>query len=87
MEQEKIKSGADMDFKFFIKLNEQEAKALYTITSYGHKPFLEWFYNHLGKHYMKPHEDGLISLFETIKKELPQHFRKCDEARKVFSKQ
>ncbi|MBA4852066.1 hypothetical protein H1R81_16760 [Emticicia sp. BO119] len=65
-----------------FKLTEEEARALYNMTVYGADPFVKWFYSNLGKHYLKPHEDGLRSLFNTIKKELPPHFDKIDKVRK-----
>lgn len=81
---DKIRSGATVDFSVLLKIDETEARALLSLTSYGAKPFLEWFYKNLGKSYMQQHEKGLISLFETIKKELPQHLSRADDARRVF---
>lgn len=82
----KILSTSSVEINVILKLTEEEARALYNITGYGPKHFLDWFYKHLGKHYLKPHERGLISLFKTIQAELPQHLKRADEARKVFNK-
>ena len=46
---EKIKSAAEIDFKVMLVLNEVEARALFEITAYGSKPFLDWFYRNLGR--------------------------------------
>lgn len=80
----KIKSSAQLEGKVLLILTEQEARALKNITVYGHEYFTKWFYKNLGKHYLKPHEQGLISLFETINAELPKHLKKFDEAKKIF---
>ena len=80
----KINSVSSIELDVTIKLNESEARALLTITSYGHQPFIDWFYKNLGKSYLKPHETGLVSLFETIKRELPKHLNKADDARKLL---
>lgn len=82
----KIKSISNQEFGVVLELTEPEARALKAITNYGIKNFKETFYEHLGKTYLSPHEDGLISLFKTITAELPSHLIKFDEARKVFNK-
>ena len=84
-QQKVILSQSKVSAEIILKLSEGEARALYNIVGYGHKPFTDWFYRQLGKHYLKPHEEGLISLFETIKAELPQHLSRIDKARKAFN--
>lgn len=51
---------------FILELNEEEAKALNALTLYGTDSFLNMFYKQLGKHYLKPYENGLRSLFDGI---------------------
>lgn len=80
----KIQSASTLQVEVVLRLTEAEARALKEITGYGIDPFLKWFYEKLGTHYMKPHESGLRSLFETIKRELPPHLNKADRARKAF---
>ena len=82
----KIQSSGQLEAVFTITLSETEARALVEMTTYGHKPFLEGFYTKLGKSYMQPYEAGVISLFSTIKKELPQHIKRVDNARIAFCK-
>jgi len=81
-----VKSTASVEVKVVLVLTEEEARALYNITVYGTKTFLGWFYRNLGKAYLQQHEKGFISLFDTIGKELPKHFKRADEARSVFNK-
>jgi len=85
-EQPEIWSSSKMEINITLKLTEDEARALHKMTVYGTKPFLVWFYKHLGTSYLKKHENGLISLFNRIEKELPKHFEKIDTARKVLNK-
>ena len=80
-----IKSSSQMDFQVTLKLTEIEARALEAIVGYGAKEFLNCFYEHLGKHYLQPHETGVISLFSTIKDELPKHLYRFDKCRKTWS--
>jgi hypothetical protein len=87
MDTAKIRSQSKVELSIILQLNEDEARALVEITGYGHKPFTEWFYRNLGKTHLKSHERGLISLFETIKSELPQHLSKIDQARECLKKQ
>lgn len=77
----KIRSTSKIEATVTLQLTEQEAKALLNMTVYGHKSFLEFFYKNLGRHYLEPHESGVISLFDTIKKELPQHINNIDTLR------
>jgi len=79
-----INSQSTFDFNVILNLKEQEARALYAITEYGLQAFTEVFYAKLGKEALKPHEKGLESLFETIKKELPPHLRKMNKVREIW---
>lgn len=81
---EKVNSTSQMDFQVILKLTEKEARALQAITVYGTKEFLETFYKYLGKSYLQAHEDGVKSLFETIKKDLPAHLNKMDKCRDLW---
>ena len=80
----KAKSNSVMGFEVFLQLTEAETRALNSLTVYGHKSFLEMFYKHLGEGYLMPHEEGLISLFESIGQQLPKHISRIDKTRKVF---
>ena len=80
----KIKSTSNLDFKLTLELNEMEANALNQICNYESKDFLKVFYEHMGKSYLQPYEDGIISLFKTVKEELGQHIYKINKVRKVL---
>jgi hypothetical protein len=73
-----------MTFGVILRLEETEARALLALTEYGTKEFLTFFYKNLGTVGLKPNEQGLINLFETIKAELPKHLDKMDKSRKVW---
>lgn len=64
---------------------ESELRALDALVGYGHEGFLKVFYEKMGRHYLEPHEAGLISLFESIRKMVPPILRRTDDARKVFT--
>lgn len=68
-----------------LKLNESEVRALEALAGYGTDAFLEVFYTHMGRHYLKPHEAGLRSLFETIRSELPSIIKRHKAARTAFA--
>lgn len=82
---QKVKSNSTYIVEINLTLTETEARALAVLPSYGTKQFLEYFYKNLGRHYLEPHEKGLISLFETIKNELPKHLSKADQVRKIIN--
>ena len=65
-----------------IKLTEAEMRALDALAGYGFDAFIEFFYKYMGTAYMKPHEAGLASLFDTIRSELPPILRRVDAAKK-----
>lgn len=67
-----------------LVLNERELRALDALTVYGTQEFLDVFYKHLGSAYLKPHEAGLLELFESIKLQTPSIFRRADNARKAL---
>lgn len=64
-------------------LTEAEVGALDALAGYGTDAFLKVFYQHMGEHYMKPHEAGLRSLFATARG-MGSLIGKTAEARKVF---
>ena len=78
-------SEAEMQFTITLKLSETEARALHELTTYGHKAFLEVYYKHLGQSMLKPHEKGIITLFDTAKRELPKHFKRIDSTKAAFT--
>lgn len=53
-----------LNSRITVELTESEARAFDAITGYGFDEFLKVFKQHLGKHYIEPHEQGAKSLFE-----------------------
>jgi len=82
---EKVRSTSQFSAQVILVLTEQEARALKEIVAYGTKSFLEVFYKNLGKCSLQEHEEGVKSLFETIRTELPHHLTKMDDARGVWN--
>jgi len=79
------KSVATIEFGLVVKLSEKEARALEAMVGYGFDSFKKVFYERLGEHYMKPHEDGLKSLFDTVKKEINPHLSRFNNTRATFN--
>lgn len=68
-----------------IELSEVEMRALEALIGYGVQPFSDVFYQHMGKHYLRPHEAGIRSLFKTIGSDIPDVLRRADAARQAFA--
>ena len=66
-------------------LTESESRALDALAGYGVDAFLQVFYEHLGQAYMKPHEAGLRSLFESVRSEIPVLLERARVAREAFN--
>jgi hypothetical protein len=71
-----------VEIKATIAFNEGELRALDALTGYGIKPFLEVFYNKLGKAYMRPYEKNLRELFIKINQTVPEAIKRVEAARK-----
>ncbi len=82
----KIQDKPTVKLEVTITLNESEIRALDGLTGYDMDEFLKLFYDHLGSHYLKPHEEGLRSLFGSVRAIVPEQIRKIDAARASFNK-
>jgi len=78
----KILSKVEMHFEVLLKLSEEEARALDAICGYGPDVFVKWFYTNLGRHYLKPHEDAMRSLFSTVQKEISSRLYDIEQVRR-----
>lgn len=78
------KAVAVIEARATITFNEIELRALEAMTGYGVEPFLKVFYEKLGKHYMRPHEAGLRSIFQTINPPVHEAIGKVDRVRKLL---
>lgn len=83
---DKIKSQSEIGIRIVLELSEIEARFLLKMTSWGTKPYKEWFVKHLSKYELKPLDKGVDSLFHTIQEELPKHLDKIDKAREILKK-
>jgi hypothetical protein len=78
----KFSNKIEVTTKYTVELSESELRALYDISMYGTENFLNAFYTTLGKHYLKQNEAGLVSLFESIRNEIPNLINSADQIRK-----
>jgi hypothetical protein len=85
MEEDRIKSRTKVEYKVTIELSEVEVRALQAIVMYGATSFKSVFYSRLGAAYLHPHDKGIDSLFETIKKELPAHIQRIDDCNRLLA--
>lgn len=76
-----FKPQATVKFQIYVALDESQARALDALAGYGADEFIKQFYEHLGKHYMEPHEDGLRSLLKEIRHVIPSQLKQVDRAR------
>lgn len=80
----KISQQPRVNLELTFTVNESEARALDALVGYGVDGFLETFYGQMGKAYLQPHEQGLRTLFESIRENVPNILRRADAARKAF---
>lgn len=69
----RIINKATIKAEITLVLHEEEAAALDAIAGYGTDAFLKVFYAHLGVAYLKPHEAGLRSLFDSVRNGNVEH--------------
>lgn len=72
--------------KVVLELDESMARALDALAGYGDDAFLRTFYQHMGSHYLQPHEAGLRRLFEEVREKIPGTLSRVDRARKILEK-
>lgn len=80
-----IKASLELEMKVQLELTLSEARALNEMVKYGSKAFLEGYYKQLGKSYLQPYEKGVVSLFETVKENLPQKLYNADRIIKAVN--
>lgn len=68
-----------------LSLTEEEARALNALTLYRDESFLNFFYANLGRRDLEKHEEGLRSLFKSVRAILPTLLGRTDYAREVFT--
>lgn len=81
----KITQAPHVEVAATMSFTEAELRALDALVGYGFDPFILAFYEKMGKHYMRPHEAGMRSVFESIREAVPGILRRTDDARRVFT--
>ena len=82
----KLETKATIETWMTLRISECEARALDALAGYGTKNFLDCFYKHMGRHYLEPHEQGIVTLFKCIQKELPTQLYRAKKAREALDK-
>lgn len=67
-----------------IEVTEVEMRALDALAGYGDDAFMKVFYEHLGEHYMKPHDAGMRSFLKSVRSEIPCVLQRINKARHAF---
>lgn len=68
-------------FSASLDLSESEMRALDALVGYGTQPFLDVFYEKMGRNYLEPHEAGLRALFSSVTDHVRRHLATIDDAR------
>lgn len=76
------KPTVNIEVQFVI--DETEARALDAMAGYGDDAFVKVFYEHLGKAYMKDHEEGLRCFLNSIRAQMPGVLSRIDAAHNAF---
>ena len=79
------KTTATVTFGATIRLTEQECRALDALVGYGDDAFLKAFKERLGAAYIRDHEAGLRSFFETVGRDVLPALEDIDDARKLLA--
>ena len=80
----RVGTTLSVNFEAVLHLTEPEIRALDALVGYGIDPFITAFYEKLGKAYMRDHEGGLRTLFESIEKHVRPELHRMDEVQKVL---
>lgn len=83
----KFKSTGRVEFEMVFTITESEARALDALSGYGSDAFMKFFYEHMGKYYMEPHDAGMRSFLDSIRGTVSGHIAQCDAARAAFTGQ
>lgn len=75
---------AKINFTVSCVLSEGELRALDALVGYGFKPFIEAFYEKMGRAYMEPYEQDMKALFEKVAQLRPE-IHKINEMRKSIN--
>jgi len=80
----KVEGRPTVKLEIVLVLTEEEAGALDALSGYGPENFLKVFYKELGKSYLEEYENGLRSLFKSVRELVSPHLESAEKARKTF---
>ena len=78
----KIAPRTTLHFESVLSMDEEELRALDAVLGYDVEVFLTVFYEKMGTAYLKPHEKGLRSLHEAVKRDVSNALSLIDDLRK-----
>lgn len=80
----KITQQPTVGLNVVFEVSEAEARALYEMSSYSVDQTLKVFYDHMGQHYLRPHEVGFRTFFEHARQQLGPILDRLNKARDAF---
>lgn len=80
----RVGTRLSVNFEAVLHLTEPEVRAMDALVGYGFEPFIKVFYEKLGQSYMRDHEGGLRTFFESIEKQIRPELHRIDEVQKVL---
>ena len=82
----KVEIKTSVSIETTVVLTEIEVRALDALVGYGIDSFLANFYKNMGKHYMKPNEEGIRQVFKTVEEKIRPHLARINRIRKELDK-
>lgn len=79
-----VTNRVSLTFTSTITLTEVEMRALEALVCYGDEAFIKAFKENLGSCYIENHTDGLISFFDTVRKQVLPAVHQVDKSRKLL---
>lgn len=80
----RVGTKLSINFEAVLHLTEPEIRAMDALVGYGIEPFIKAFYEKLGEAYMRDHEGGLRTFFESIEKQVRPELYRMDEVKKTL---
>lgn len=82
----KIVANPKLELSLSFTINESEAWALDALVGYNFDSFVKVFKENLGESYLRGHEEGLKTFFESIRQLVPLILSDFKEAKEIFNK-
>lgn len=81
----RVGTRLSVNFDAVLHLTEPEIRAMDAMVGYGIDAFLQVFYEKLGKAYMRDHEGGLRTFFESIEKQIRPELHRMDAIKAMLA--